>query len=157
MVVEMSLLDALAMQARCESLSDLRYIDDFQRLRLARMLEKISPQSGTLFEWNDALEYLTGDPHQPDPGGCKRTADARIGPAPEQGAKSKSRRNRHMKRRILASLMAICLLVGLLPVTALAEAGDWDPLYDPDLVAGTLVGRETFSRRTTCRWVKQAI
>lgn len=50
-----------------------------------------------------------------------------------------------MKRRILASLMAICLLVGLLPVTALAEAGDWDPLYDPDLVAGTLVGRETFS------------
>lgn len=65
MVVEMSLLDALAMQARCESLSDLRYIDDFQRLRLARMLEKISPQSGTLFEWNDALEYLTGEPHQP--------------------------------------------------------------------------------------------
>ena len=58
MDANMSLLDAMAVQAGCEFLSDLRYIDDLQRLRLARALEKVSPQSGTLFEWNDALEYL---------------------------------------------------------------------------------------------------
>ncbi len=71
MDVNMSLLDAMAVQAGCEFLSDLRYIDDLQRFRLARTLEKVSPQSGTLFEWNDALEYLTGEPHQPTPEAAK--------------------------------------------------------------------------------------
>ena len=47
MDANMSLLDAMAVQAGCEFLSDLRYIDDLQRLRLARALEKVSPQSGT--------------------------------------------------------------------------------------------------------------
>lgn len=71
MNTSMSLLDVMAIQAGCEYLSDLRYIDDLQRLRLARALEKVSPQSGTLFEWNDALEYLTGEPHQPTPEAAK--------------------------------------------------------------------------------------
>ena len=59
MDANMSLLDAMAVQAGCEFLSDLR------------ALEKVSPQSGTLFEWNDALEYLTGEPHQPTPEAAK--------------------------------------------------------------------------------------
>lgn len=65
MNLTISLLDAMAIQARCEYLSDLRYIDDVQRARLARALEKISPEAGTLFEWNDALAYMTGETAQP--------------------------------------------------------------------------------------------
>ena len=41
-----------------------------------------------------------------------------------------------MKRRILSSLMALVLVFGLLPVSAMAEAGDWDPLTNPDNVKG---------------------
>lgn len=33
-----------------------------------------------------------------------------------------------MKRRILSSLMALVLVFGLLPVSAMAEAGNHDPL-----------------------------
>lgn len=81
MDANMSLLDVLAAQAGYEFLSDLRHIDDLQRLRLARALEKVSPQSGTLFEWNDALEYLTGEPHQPTPEAAKeRLVHALVAP-----------------------------------------------------------------------------
>ena len=42
-----------------------------------------------------------------------------------------------MKRRILSSLMALVLVFGLLPVSAMAEAGDWDPLTNPGASSDT--------------------
>ena len=56
----MSLLDVMAVQAGCMYLSDLHYIDDFQRKRLARALERVTARDEDLFEWNDALMYLAG-------------------------------------------------------------------------------------------------
>ena len=64
MHVTMSLLDAMAVQARCESLADLRNIDRFRQVKLARELEKPPPGAAALFEWNDALEYLAREPPQ---------------------------------------------------------------------------------------------
>ena len=46
---------------------------------------------------------------------------------------------------MLALIMVLCMI----PTTALAEAGAWDPLTDPNTVAGSLVGKETFSASTT--------
>lgn len=60
MPMNIPLLDAMALQMGCEYLSDLHYIDDHQRRRLARKLETVEARDADLFEWNDALEYLTG-------------------------------------------------------------------------------------------------
>lgn len=57
--MQLPLLEAMAIQTGCEYLSDLHYIDDLQRRRLARSLEKVDAKDADLFEWNDALEYLT--------------------------------------------------------------------------------------------------
>ncbi len=58
----MSLLDVISVQMGCGYLSDLRYLDSGQRAMLAQKLEKIPPDCASLFEWNDALEYLAGAP-----------------------------------------------------------------------------------------------
>ena len=58
--IRMSLLDAMSIQMGCAYLSDLRFLNSEQQRRLAQALEKIPADSATLFEWNDALEYLTG-------------------------------------------------------------------------------------------------
>lgn len=58
----MSLLDAISVQMGCGYLSDLRYLDSGQRAMLAQKLERIPPGHASLFEWNDALEYLAGAP-----------------------------------------------------------------------------------------------
>ena len=60
MPMNIPLLDVMALQMGCEYLSDLHYIDDHQRLHLARQLEKVEARDTDLFEWNDALEYLAG-------------------------------------------------------------------------------------------------
>lgn len=62
-VEKMSLLDMMAAQMGCEYLSDLRYLDSGQRAQLARKLKKLPTQIAGLRDWNDALEYLTGDAH----------------------------------------------------------------------------------------------
>lgn len=54
-----------------------------------------------------------------------------------------------MKRRILSSLMALVLVFGLLPVSAMAEAGDWDPLTNPDNVKGYYGGEDYRGSGTT--------
>ena len=58
----MSLLDAISIQMGCGYLSDLRYLDSGQRAMLAQKLERIPLGHASLFEWNDALEYLAGAP-----------------------------------------------------------------------------------------------
>lgn len=56
------LLEYLSYQAGCAYLSDLKYIDSWQRARLARVLEKIPAGAADLRTWNDALDYLAQAP-----------------------------------------------------------------------------------------------
>lgn len=58
--LELSLLDVLAYKAGCSVLSDLRYIDDSQRLALVCTLKKLSAEAVPLCQWNAALDYLAG-------------------------------------------------------------------------------------------------
>ena len=54
-----------------------------------------------------------------------------------------------MKKRIFAGLLTLVMVFTLLPVSAMAEAGDWDPLTDPKDVDGSLVGNKTFTASDT--------
>ena len=56
------LLEYLAGRCHCVYLSDLRFLNEAQRRRLAREVEAVSADAVPLREWNDALEYLTGRP-----------------------------------------------------------------------------------------------
>lgn len=56
---KLSLLDLMAIYAECEYLSDLRYINDSQRVQLAQKLKEVPAKGEDLFDWSDALEYLT--------------------------------------------------------------------------------------------------
>lgn len=58
MTFEIPLVDALSIQADCMYLSDLRYLDKWQRVRLARILEQLPADAASLEEWNNALQYL---------------------------------------------------------------------------------------------------
>ena len=59
------LLEYLSYRGGCAYLSDLRYISDWQRVQLARVLEKIPAGAADLRTWNDALEYLAREPSEP--------------------------------------------------------------------------------------------
>lgn len=62
MMVEHSLLDLLAIQMKCEYLSDLRFLTQEQRQYLAQKLDRLTPREEEIRDWNDALNYLTGAP-----------------------------------------------------------------------------------------------
>lgn len=62
MTLEIPLLDALSIQAGCMYLSDLNYLDKWQRMRLARTLEQLPADAASLEEWNSALQYLAQHP-----------------------------------------------------------------------------------------------
>ena len=59
------LLEYLSHRAGCAYLSDLRYISDWQRVQLARVLAEIPAEAADLRIWNDALEYLAWEPPEP--------------------------------------------------------------------------------------------
>lgn len=59
------LLEYLSHRAGCAYLSDLKYINGWQRARLARVLEEIPAEAADLRIWNDALEYLAWEPSEP--------------------------------------------------------------------------------------------
>lgn len=59
MIVKQSLLDLLAIQMKCEYLSDLRFLSLEQRRYLAQKLDRLTPREEDLYDWNDALKYLT--------------------------------------------------------------------------------------------------
>lgn len=54
----LSLLDEAAACMGCQYLSDLHYLTPYQRCVLATQLECFDAGQYSLFEWNDALEYL---------------------------------------------------------------------------------------------------
>lgn len=56
------LLEYLSHRAGCAYLSDLKYINGWQRARLARVLEEIPAWAADLRTWNDALDYLAQAP-----------------------------------------------------------------------------------------------
>ena len=62
MPLSISLLDYLRSQINPVPLSDLRRLDDLERMCLLRTVEKVPPEVVPLEEWNDALLYLTQDP-----------------------------------------------------------------------------------------------
>lgn len=62
MVTEQHLLDLLSIQMGCMYLSDLRFLSPEQRRYLAQRLERLTPREEDVWEWNDALAYLTGAP-----------------------------------------------------------------------------------------------
>ena len=62
MTVDQSLLDLLSIQMGCMYLSDLRFLSPEQRQYLAQRLDRLTPRQEDIREWNDALDYLTGEP-----------------------------------------------------------------------------------------------
>lgn len=56
------LLDYLAYKSGGVYLSDLKYLDGWQRVRLARALEEIPAEAADLRTWNAALDYLAQAP-----------------------------------------------------------------------------------------------
>jgi hypothetical protein len=64
-MVELPLLDALALRMGCGYLSDLRGLSDVDRVKLAQLLWQLEPECATLTEWNSVLTYLTGEPPEP--------------------------------------------------------------------------------------------
>ena len=54
-----------------------------------------------------------------------------------------------MKRRILSSLMALVLVFGLLPVSAMAVAGNHDPLTKSCAIKGTIMTGMSQTASTT--------
>ncbi len=69
MTIQTSLLELLAQKIGCSYLSDLRFLPAWRREQLAREVEMLPPQDASVFEWNDALCYLTGE-------GPEKTAEA---------------------------------------------------------------------------------
>ena len=61
MRIQVSLLDVMSMEMRCAYLSDLRFLNGGQRALLAQKLERLTAEDEDLCDWNDALQYLTGD------------------------------------------------------------------------------------------------
>lgn len=61
MMMQQSLLDLLSIQMKCEYLSDLRFLSPEQRRYLAQKLDRLTPREEDIREWNDALNYLTGN------------------------------------------------------------------------------------------------
>ncbi len=50
---------------------------------------------------------------------------------------------RKITKPIMSVVLTLIMLLALVPTTALAEAGDWDPLTDPNKVQGTLASNTT--------------
>lgn len=58
---KLSLLEAIAIRFRCDDLSDLKHLDHSQRIQLAQEIQGLSAKDEALWEWNEALEYFTGE------------------------------------------------------------------------------------------------
>ena len=52
-------------------------------------------------------------------------------------------------KKSLAVMLALIMVLCMIPTTAFAEAGDWDPLTNPDDVKGELADNKSFTASTT--------
>ena len=52
-------------------------------------------------------------------------------------------------KKSLALMLALIMVLCMIPTTAFAEAGDWDPLTNPDDVEGKFAGNKSFTASTT--------
>ena len=52
-------------------------------------------------------------------------------------------------KKSLAVMLALIMVLCMIPTTAFAEAGDWDPLTNPDDVEGEFAGNKSFTASTT--------
>lgn len=59
-ISEIALVDYLAAKAGCMYVSDLHFLSQTDCFRLSREVERLPSESASLFEWNDALEYIVG-------------------------------------------------------------------------------------------------
>ena len=82
---DVSLLDYFQLKTQCEYLSDLHWLSSEQRACLAREIEKIKAERASLHEWNDALEYLLGQPPQPEAEAARDALMAGLKAQDEQG------------------------------------------------------------------------
>ena len=57
-------------------------------------------------------------------------------------------------KKSLAVMLALIMVLCMIPTTAFAEAGDWDPLTNPDDVEGEFAGNKSFTASTTMEAVK---
>ena len=56
-----SLLDNILLDMKKSCLSELRYCNDSCRQQMAKLItERYPTESASLYEWNDAIQYLTG-------------------------------------------------------------------------------------------------
>lgn len=55
------LLAFLSEQAECQYLSDLHFLTDLQKTKLALVVQSLVAADVDLFEWNDAAAYITGE------------------------------------------------------------------------------------------------
>ena len=69
---EFSLLEMLSVIAHCGYLSDLRYLQGWERTRLARRVEKIPCVAAPPSDWNAALCYISGEAPQPTPQSARK-------------------------------------------------------------------------------------
>lgn len=58
------LLDDAAAFMKVQYLSDLRFLCSEERVVLASILEELDATKYTLFQWNDAIEYLSAGAKQ---------------------------------------------------------------------------------------------
>lgn len=58
MEMDIGLLDFLSSQLNCQYLSDLKFLKKDKIKMVYKILENISEEDFSLFDWNDALEYL---------------------------------------------------------------------------------------------------
>lgn len=70
-VRQISILEYLAIHLKCEYLSDLRLLGKGKRMALIQALEGIPVERADLYEWNEALSYLTEAPP------CESRVDAK--------------------------------------------------------------------------------
>lgn len=57
-MMTISLVDYLASQIACAYISDLRFLDPLGKIQLSHVVRKLSPSDWSLWQWNDALEYI---------------------------------------------------------------------------------------------------
>lgn len=62
MQISLSIVDYIAFKMGVYALSELPRMNSLERLAVCRVVERISADNESLEGWNDALNYLVGEP-----------------------------------------------------------------------------------------------